>query len=175
MSPIAHGNVGFSGLVPILTPPLLYIFGSHPRNWTLRLCPQCPWVIKGLGVSSVAKTRLGIYGWTDPRPLIEKRRGLSPGGRAPPSFIHQGIIITKLWLTKLWLCSRPEDGMRCRLGVTTWLARSAYMVIVQYYAADRTTPIPPMVSTYVFHPCPLLYSDEYNNYHAALQDKNVLP
>ena len=29
----------------------------------------------------------------DPVPLIEKRRGLSPGGRFPPSFIHQVIII----------------------------------------------------------------------------------
>ena len=27
----------------------------------------------------------------DPVPLIEKRRGLSPGGRVPPSFIHQVI------------------------------------------------------------------------------------
>ena len=25
----------------------------------------------------------------DPVPLIEKGRGLSPGGRFPPSFIHQ--------------------------------------------------------------------------------------
>ena len=30
----------------------------------------------------------------DPVPLIEKRRGLSPGGRFPPSFNHQVIIIT---------------------------------------------------------------------------------
>ena len=34
----------------------------------------------------------------DPVPLIKKRRprGLSPGGRFPPSFIHQVIIITRL-------------------------------------------------------------------------------
>ena len=32
----------------------------------------------------------------DPVPLIKKRRGLSPGGRFPPSFIHQVIIITGL-------------------------------------------------------------------------------
>ena len=32
----------------------------------------------------------------DSMPLIEKRRGLSPGGRFPPSFIHQVIIITGL-------------------------------------------------------------------------------
>ena len=31
-----------------------------------------------------------------PVPLIDKRRGLSPGGRFPPSFIHQVIIITGL-------------------------------------------------------------------------------
>ena len=37
----------------------------------------------------------------DPMPLIEKRRGLSPGGRFPSSFIHQVIIITGL--NKLWL------------------------------------------------------------------------
>ena len=32
----------------------------------------------------------------DPVPLIEKRRGLSPGGRVPPSFVHRVIIITGL-------------------------------------------------------------------------------
>ena len=32
----------------------------------------------------------------DPVPLIEKRRGLSPSGQFPPSFIHQIIIITGL-------------------------------------------------------------------------------
>ena len=32
----------------------------------------------------------------DPVPLIEKRRGLSPGGRFPPSVIHPVIIITGL-------------------------------------------------------------------------------
>ena len=38
----------------------------------------------------------------DPVPLIEKGRGLSPGGRFPPSFIHQVIIITGL--NKLYNC-----------------------------------------------------------------------
>ena len=38
----------------------------------------------------------------DPVPLIEKRRGLSLGGRFPPSFIHQVIIITGL--NKLYNC-----------------------------------------------------------------------
>ena len=32
----------------------------------------------------------------DPVPLIEKRRGLSPGDRLPPSFINQVIIIIGL-------------------------------------------------------------------------------
>ena len=38
----------------------------------------------------------------DPVPLIAKRRGLSPSGRFPPSFIHQVIIITGL--NKLYNC-----------------------------------------------------------------------
>ena len=38
----------------------------------------------------------------DPVPLINKRRGLSPGGRFPPSFIHQVIIITGL--NKIFNC-----------------------------------------------------------------------
>ena len=38
----------------------------------------------------------------DPVPLVEKSRGLSPGGRFPPSFIHQVIIITGL--NKLYNC-----------------------------------------------------------------------
>ena len=32
----------------------------------------------------------------DPVPLIRKRRGLSPGGRFPPSFVYRVIIITTL-------------------------------------------------------------------------------
>ena len=51
------------------------------------------WVIKGLGMSSLVYATGHIK---DPVPLIEKRRGLSPGGRFPPSFIHQVIIITEL-------------------------------------------------------------------------------
>ena len=51
------------------------------------------WVIKGLGVYSRVYTTGHIK---DPVPLIGKRRGLSPGGRFPPSFIHQVIIIAGL-------------------------------------------------------------------------------
>ena len=51
------------------------------------------WEIKDLGMSSLVYATGHIE---DPVPLIEKRRGLSPGGRFPPSFIHQVIIITGL-------------------------------------------------------------------------------
>ena len=57
------------------------------------------WVIKGLGMSSLVYATWHIK---DPVPLIDKRRGLSPGGRFPPSFIHQVIIITGL--NKLYNC-----------------------------------------------------------------------
>ena len=51
------------------------------------------WVIKSLGMSSLVYATGHIK---DPVPLIAKKRGLSPGGRFPPSFIHQVIIITGL-------------------------------------------------------------------------------
>ena len=57
------------------------------------------WVIKGLGMSSLVYATGHIK---DPVPLIAKRTGLSPGGRFPPSFIHQVIIITGL--NKLYNC-----------------------------------------------------------------------
>ena len=57
------------------------------------------WVIKSLGMSSLVYATGHIK---DPVPLIEKRRGLSPGGRFPPSVIHQVIIITGL--NKLYNC-----------------------------------------------------------------------
>ena len=59
------------------------------------------WVSNGLGMSSLVYATGHIY-IKDPVPLIEKRRGLSPGGRFPPSFIHQVIIITGL--NKLYIC-----------------------------------------------------------------------
>ena len=57
------------------------------------------WVIKGRGMSSLVYATGHIK---DPVPLIAKRRGLAPGGRFPPSFIHQVIIITGL--NKLYNC-----------------------------------------------------------------------
>ena len=44
------------------------------------------WVIKGFGMSSLVYATGHIK---DPVPLVEKSRGLSPGGRFPPCFIHQ--------------------------------------------------------------------------------------
>ena len=75
------------------------------------------WVIKGLGMSSLIYATGHIK---DPVPLIEKRRGLSPGGRYflidfdvvlllspggrfPPSFIHQVIIVTGLNKLQLYV------------------------------------------------------------------------
>ena len=55
-------------------------------------CP--PW--------SEDETRKFLY-IKDSVPLIEKRRGLSPGGRFPPSFIHQVIIITGLNKLQLYV------------------------------------------------------------------------
>ena len=72
------------------------------------------WVIKGLGMSSLVYATGHIK---DLVPLIEKRRGLSPGGQFPPSFIHQVIIITGLNKLYNCICSRHEDDLRCRQGV----------------------------------------------------------
>ena len=57
------------------------------------------WVIKGPGMSSHVCAAGHIK---DPMPLIEKRKGLSPSGQFPLSFIHQVIIITRL--NKLYDC-----------------------------------------------------------------------
>ena len=51
------------------------------------------WVIKGLGMSSRVCANGHIK---DPVPLLEKRRGLSRGGRFLPNLIHQVIVITGL-------------------------------------------------------------------------------
>ena len=63
--------------------------GSSPTRRTMNISSFPPvlrdWVTKGLGMSSLVYATGHIK---DPVPLIEKRRGLSPGGRFPPSFIH---------------------------------------------------------------------------------------
>ena len=58
------------------------------------------WVIKGFGMSSLVYATGHIK---DPVPLVEKRRGLSPGGRFPPSFIHQVVVITGLNKLQLYV------------------------------------------------------------------------
>ena len=58
-------------------------------------------IFKGLGMYSRVYATGHIK---DPVPLIAKRRGLSPGGgRFPPGFIHQVIIIIT-GLNKLYNC-----------------------------------------------------------------------
>ena len=76
------------------------VVGSSPRGAEHFGFPPVlrDWVIKGLGMSSLVYANGHIQ---DPVPLIEERRGLSPGGRFPPSFIHQVIIIG---LNKLYNC-----------------------------------------------------------------------
>ena len=69
-----------------------------PAELNISASPQCS--ASGLGMSSLVYATGHI---TYPVPLIEKRRGLSPGGRFPPSFIHQVILITGL--NKLYNCT----------------------------------------------------------------------
>ena len=82
--------------------PMCCRFESYPCT-ELNISAPPPvlrnWVIKGICMSSLVYATGHIK---DPVPLIEKRRGLSPGGRFPPSFIHQVIIITRL--NKLYNC-----------------------------------------------------------------------
>ena len=73
------------------------------NQWNLGSTQLSPvvrdWVIKDLDMSS----RVCVTGHIkDPVPLIEKSRAFCPGGRFPPSFIHQGSIITGL--NKLYDC-----------------------------------------------------------------------
>ena len=80
------------------------VVGSSPTRGTQHFgfTPSAPRLgnqLKGLGMSSL------VYATghrKDPVPLIDMRRGLSPGGRFPPSFIHQVIII--IGLNKLYNC-----------------------------------------------------------------------
>ena len=74
-------------------------FGFPPS--APRLGNQRPWYVQRIYATGHIK---------DPMPLIAKRRGLSPGGRFPPSFIHQVIIITGL--NKLY--SRVASIRHCR-------------------------------------------------------------
>ena len=88
-------------LVASFTPDRCVVGSSPTRGTELSAFPPVlrDWVIKGLGMSSLVYATGHIK---DPVPLIDKRRGLSPGGWFPPSFIHQVIIITGL--NKLFNC-----------------------------------------------------------------------
>ena len=81
---------------------LIQPFESHQGPFRSLTFPPVlrDWVIKGRGMSSLVYATGHIK---DPVPLIEKRRGLSPGGRFPPSFIHQIIIITGLNKLQLYV------------------------------------------------------------------------
>ena len=56
--------------------------------------PIHDWVIKDLACPAVSCCATGHI--NDPVSLIEMSRASYPGGRFPPSFIHQVIIITGL-------------------------------------------------------------------------------
>ena len=89
-------------LVARSTPDRCVVDSSPTRGTELFGFPPSvvhDWVIKGLGMSSLVYATGHIK---DPVPLIDKKRGLSPGGRVPPSFIHLVIIITGL--NKLYNC-----------------------------------------------------------------------
>ena len=72
-----------------VTPTELNISAFPPvlRDWVINLV--CP-------VSSMSSLVYATGHIKDPMSLIDKRRGLSPGGWFPPSSIHQVIIITGL-------------------------------------------------------------------------------
>ena len=71
-----------------------------PAELNISASPSAPRLgnQRPLGMSSLIYATGHIK---DPVPLIAKRRGLSPGGRFPPSFIHQVIIAR---LNKLYNC-----------------------------------------------------------------------
>ena len=65
----------------------------------------------------------------DPVPLIEKSRASCPGGRFPPGFIHQVIIITGN-ITYMTVCSHPEDCLVCRQGVKPKILLETHYIIL---------------------------------------------
>ena len=87
---------GGARMAQLVVHSLWAIVGSSPTRGTEHFgFPPVlrDWVIKGLGMSSRVYATGHIK---DPVPLIKKGRGLSPGGRFPPSFNHQ-VIITGLY------------------------------------------------------------------------------
>ena len=82
-------------LVARTTPDRCVVGSSPTAELNISAFPPVlrDWVTKGLGMSSFVYATGHIK---DPVPLIKKRRGLSPSGRFPPSFIHLAIIINGL-------------------------------------------------------------------------------
>ena len=100
---ILWGNRGGSVGSPFDSGPKVLSVRVPPAELHISAFPPVlrDWVMKGLGMSSLVYAT-GHIKEKDPVPLVDKRRGLSPGGRFPPSFIHQVIIITGL--DKLYNC-----------------------------------------------------------------------
>ena len=97
------------------------------------------WVINGLGMPSLVYATGHIK---DPVPLIAKRRGLSPGGRFPPSFIHQVIIITGL--NKLYNCKTPtqtQKNLYLRLDLTKDFQLNCSFTSVLIFTLQLTQPM----------------------------------
>ena len=111
----SSGRTGVAQLVACSTRTNVLSVRVPPAELNISAFPLVlrDWVIKGLGMSSLVYATGHMK---DPVPLIAKSRGLSPGGRFRPSFIHQVFIITGLNSYTI-VCSRPEDGLRCRQGV----------------------------------------------------------
>ena len=128
-----------------ISAPKFCVVGSSPTRGTehfgfppvLRV-----WEIKGLGMSSLVYVTGHIK---DPVPLIDKRRGLSPGGRFPPSFIHQVIIITGL--TKLYNCmSSPWRWPYMPTGrktPTQTKKKPVHTILINYRSQSSAPPPPP--------------------------------
>ena len=101
-------SVWVTEMLEILKTTYMYVRGKAVQ--TSRICllpehfefPPVPqdWVIKDLAMSSCV-CRTGHI--KDPVSLIEKSKTTFPGGRFPPGFIHQVLIITGL--NKLFDCT----------------------------------------------------------------------
>ena len=97
-----------------------------------------------------------------PVPLIERSKASCPGGRFSPSFIHQIIILTGL--NKYTnVCSRPEDGLRCRQGV-----KAPFKLKTQ----TQTSSVWPMLSNAC--KCFVLFSVQGSFQGAVLHDTTYL-
>ena len=135
----SSGGAGMAQLVARSTVNQCVV-GSSPRGAehfgfppsALRLGNQRPWYVAYKRVYATGHIQ-------DPVSLIEKRRRLKGWSVSSYSFIHQVIIITGL--NKLsYICSRPEDGFRCRLGVKLPLGlelRPAPLIGTSYISAYR--------------------------------------